>query len=984
MMKFYLNNEEVEVRKLPQLQMVKDENPDSFQVVLKSNNRKQPYEPYSTFKIETDEGNLYFSLVSDNVKLMSVFPSNLYSHELVLTQNIRALSSYMIRNNVFSQPSRTEKTIYFAKSEYLLNESGVYSYIRIPGITDGEGNETPQAWFEPITIGRKDKIKNIKIRIRQFEAGDYMLNEQTGVATDIWWRTCWFYKANSGVVATIDLRQNTYNEWFDAPTTLKEYIEENGNGEYYINLPNRLNRTAFEDSPLTVIMHCEIKIEYYYFTAYDIVKELLRQTNAKYGNKVIEMPPEGSELYSVLKEYIPQNMTFTQSNLYDALVEIFKFFDAIFTLEDNVLGIEYYNERNKEKATLNNMVGYSTSYSEKEYKRGMINYYQNAKVNIEYPSVGYCNLRNNQQGVGSDAMTFIVPYPINVVKKFYSFTSDDTIVGYVPSPTYANDTHSNRRVRGSYELDLTSFLYEQSIYAMLNISSDFPHAGDYSNRTQANCIYYSRNSNNVDVAATVFKNIFGIETNSIQNAMQSAWNKFLGLRFFDYAYFKQIDNDWKQYRFRIEYEANVNGRARVETYENKHEGSMIVNQGSGQVDLNKLGLNMLGLSLKLGQPTLSFSHRISPYEERVKKGDIYEDENGNIWVANVCTYTLIDENTIQGNVEFTKNFNALASNTRVDHEKRLTNISDELAMKCEDDIIEYLYFTQETPFITEGSYITFGASKIRDAIKNTLFPEESDNVVDAVLIQAWFDDNTTVTFGSKNFEVKDVYIPVVSYAFGNALCFEMSFDSPISAGKQTTYGGEWYAQKYYTIDYLYTDDEGWFDKVTLSFVKLRGSITQDFPKITTDYSYVGAINGYKYYKKPNEIFALNYEIICLPRENRINIDFIGQAFMRGNALIGKKNNEKTYLYYETTDDFKYSVLDNYGHGNRVEVTLDSIDFMAVGRFYIGFDIDTGLEEKPKAWSLCNERGEILLASNECLHFDEGIITFYFIPSTKRL
>ena len=85
----------------------------------------------------------------------------------------------------------------------------------------------------------------------------------------------------------------------------------------------------------------------------------------------------------------------------------------------------------------------------------------------------------------------------------------------------------------------------------------------------------------------------------------------------------------------------------------RYKGEMLVNQSQGYVDTNKLGLNILGLSLKLGNPTLSLTQKICSWEDRITKGDIYTYQNAN-WLANSVRYTFYND-FIQVSVDFVKN-----------------------------------------------------------------------------------------------------------------------------------------------------------------------------------------------------------------------------------------------------------------------------------------------------------------------------------------
>ena len=990
---FYLNNEQVNVRTLPQLQLTKDSTLDNFSVVLEANNIANAIAPCSNFRIEKEGEVFNFIVISDKVTLMSTSPY-LYTHELQLTQNIKKLDLHLIRNTVFSQPTNNEKIAFTSFTNELMNENNVFSY-RIAG------GSSSNKWVEKVHISKKDKIKNIYVRVKLLkptydENYSATLDEIKGISLKDYLYSGFYQPGsiplkiygNNGLLVSVDLNYIILGEWIE--TSITDIGEDDIYAQFDYDVL-RGDKVLNEQSDAFRTYQIEVKVEYYYYNAYDMLEILLKQHRKKtdkYENEMLFNLPSDGELYDLLNETIPPPMTFTQSSFFDAVADIFKLFDAIFTLdENNVLGIEYFNELNERKIEDKSVFsGMQQAHSENNFRNGLVSYYQNAIAEESFPKKQFSHLRNSELGIptSEDNWNFFVPYNIDYIKKVYfDYDYRMTAVIYNTGSTqtlYFDNLH--------LPLDLTPFVYENNLYSLLDETNTFPISGDYQNKTKANAITYSKGTDFIAISSNKFRDAIGQVYLSIDLAIITAIRRFFGFPKLGTSGFTLSPStlsfyggDWLKYKFRLEYYTNINGRAKIETPEFKYKGDMLVNQSSGRINLNKLGLNMVGLSLKLGQPTLAFTHKISPFANRVKKGDIYEDEEGNIWVANVCTYTILDEDTVQGNIEFSKNFNALSTNVRIDDEKRLTNISNELTIKCEDDYCEYLYFAQtnDNVDVADGN-VVLDNRYLSDAIQETLFPEGTFESVDSALFSAKYEDKSDIDFGEEK-PAQNIYIPLIKYGFGNAICFEMSFVSPISAGKQTTQTGN----KYYTTEYLYTDDDGWCDLVNIDFVQLdENSFSQNFPYIDSSKRSKGEIINLEYFKKPNEIFALNYELICLTLPNRENIDFIGSAFINNNALVKGKSKDKTYLHYETSEDFKYSFLDKYGNNSNVKEVLLSSTLSTLGVTRIR--ISAGLSERPKAWALCNSNREILVASNECLDFNEqtGTLTIYFFNRHSRI
>ena len=321
---------------------------------------------------------------------------------------------------------------------------------------------------------------------------------------------------------------------------------------------------------------------------------------------------------------------------------------------------------------------------------------------VEFPANNTAaTMRSQNLGVPTaDDHSFITPHPIHSIIKCeipYMLTFDYL---YRSIPYVA-------KMQNAIFVDVTNRIFEEGLWSLLDTGSI--NIGLLSKDIrQINTVYFARGDNKIQCAYSL-KGSFGVTIYAIEELGEFAVPDYFGDDDPTFVSGKIIINEpttspsgfWLLYKMRLKYLATVDGRTQVESIVNKYPGETLVDQVNGAVDLNKMGLNMFGLSLKMGEPVLSATHQISKWEDRIKTGDVYSYQNS-LWVANVCSYTFVG-GYIQGKISFVKNFNSLALRTRLLREKRVSNISQELTMKSEDNYIEYVYYTTDTSDIETGS-----------------------------------------------------------------------------------------------------------------------------------------------------------------------------------------------------------------------------------------------------------------------------------------
>lgn len=1012
-MRFYLNNlsNRVYVEVAPQITETFDETLDSATVNLKANDIDTAYAPGQYFYICDDNDNILYTMILalDMVETYSSKPLK-YRHTLTLTQNIRDLSRHSVRNSVFTQPMSEYKKGYFALNNsynvgYTSEEEHLIAW-RVPNSKDGDKN----IWQESINLNAKDK-----------PYGDFVLD-----------LTIWGFYHNSDdnaahaykVTSLADFGNNTnvtirllrdgiytgqsvtltnsmLNSKF-AVDSFTNYIKSNPSGEYSLGLENDVFAIDYyvKNNSTCFVMQINYSIQTYYFNCYDLLDLLItrqQHKNSRYAHKKLFSLPTSGDLYDLLVGTIPPNFTFTANTMYECVADIFKLFDAIFTLdENNVLGIEYLNEYKDENTS--DVASTRSTHAEQDFNRGLVAFYQDARVIERFPTgKGYAPARSSGLGVptGTNDFCIMLPHNIDYIEKVEMLNPNiDIYQSWIQNYEITHGTNT-LHYDDDMILDINSFVFESSMYGLL-LSSDLSTiANENQNKIQANSIYYQKGDNKVMLGLTYQNGVVtAITQYTFATLVLYAFYRFLGLKYWGgqsvYAgsavpqsnsYYTR---NYTNIKTAVTYRATVDGKVKVESVNPKRIGDMYVDQSNGAVDLNKLGTNMFGLALKLGEPSKTKTLQIVDFANRIRKGQ-YIIDNGEKWIANVITHTILDKGKVQSVVNFVKNYNALSLFTRVNREKRMSIISSDLVNKSEVLFGEYIYFSSEaisyghqsetkmvTPEICKLFYETF---QYNDAITHR---------VDYAIINSYDSDNVPYTFNdngtTKN--VENVAIPLIRYGAGNTICLEASFSHPKSAGNKTTSDYQWWGGSSYFTNFVpYTDDNGFVDKIDYRiYFKNTESDLDNYPIVNTvsNDTLIVDLARFEVHKHPNEVFAINYQIHLLPIESRKDIDFVGAAFINNNAIV--KNPDVRNFYIHISNSYCYSILDTKGEGTRYKIT--DVDFHPTNTaFSLTFSYDTVDITNAVSWAICDENGNIYFASNT--QPGSGSTTVYFATKNER-
>ena len=698
---------------------------------------------------------------------------------------------------------------------------------------------------------------------------------------------------------------------------------------------------------------------------------------------IYDLPISG-ELYDILTNTIAPNLTFTQCNLYECLSQIFMYLDGYPVLtKDNVLDIRYFNDNN-EKANELSPSDTKKVLSEDKYVNGFITDFQNAELNnvITYPSKkAYSSIQSSSIGIVSDEKDYImrVDNPIYKLRSVKIYVNSFCFYEYVGITTKRKNV---LHITYNSYIDIIDNVLPYDLY--LNLETSGAAYISTLDLYRENCLYWQQKTNEIKVGAT-YKNF--ITTDYVMpNVILSSINKSFGTNVDkeeDYMPDPNFKNVKEQLKYQIEYETLTKGRLLIEGNANKYEGAERLDIGSSASDIMKLGLNLLGTSVKTGINTLVRTEKFSKYDNRIKVGSLYY-ENGDRYIATQVDEAIIGDYVLS-TIQYTKNFNKLSQFISIDQKKRFNEVDNSLTLRSEDVYKEYLYFSLDQPSSDLISDIHFKSDFIKSAIKETfkLNPTNETRIDFAGCETINLDGTSNATYG-------EVLLPIVQYGSGNALCFEMSYSSAINANSNFKYDtsiNAWYS-KYI----LYTANDGFADVFNIIFYnQTKQTETSDLPQITINMTSscnkIGGFTNLHYYKKPNEIFALNYELLCLSYNNQ-DI-FIGERFIKYNGLISNSVSKQKLKLFISSEKL-YSMFDKQGLGSEVSGTFTIATYTPVlndKKLILGVQIMKGdkiyqLDKNIKSWALCDEENNIYISANQEKSINDYLEFFIFTSHNR--
>ena len=1024
---------------------------------LEWNECKYAIFPNTKFFIKDTETDEVWSFVisEDNVEVVKKTNPVRYLHKLTISQDIHAINNVPLRNTSFTQPFGSYKKIkkgfpFVGYAEYedtaftriipsasvqtnynsatYLQNNYVYDFTQVNG-------------FSSATI----KVKSILCTFNNWwmETGDVNFASEQ------------LTKFNNKYITQINLKLFKYGDSGDyrditirADQLDKEIVLDDwvllwlqnkkfciqlsfvGLDTQYLNqyMPNYDSVSGTNYRPrICGFVNAEFSFDTFRYTLWDVLDTINKQCKKHYNNQELDnfylMPSKIDGGHGQLLAETPApEFEFTNADLYEAVAKVMSYIDAFPVLKtDGTLDFQYLNDLSKEEVSDIEFNDIKTTRTETNFTNKLASYYQNGKISnpICFPCKnGFKGTTTSRYGVPDrNDWYFEVPKKIDYIDKLtvmlvggyankivppifevsdYPYAPlgsrmlvqfEQVFVASYSDFSSINDPHRTDPI----DIDLTSVLFRNDIYGYLpNGFADSNYQNKY------NSLHYEKNSKLIYLGETA-------EVTSTPNITAEIF-KYALFRAAAYQFgFGMNDNTLLGIRTKVEYVFNcefhpiLDGKVSQESVANKTEKETIVSQSSSGIQLERLGNNLQGLIAKLGNEEKAITLPITKLKDKIALGTKIIDDLGDAWIVNKIQITfLTNKSKVIVNATIVKNYNALAQFTQLNQEKRFYEISDSLTTKGYDNINEFIYFSNNKNI--SYSQITGLATRIaitslgmRAIIHKTFGNSPSElNGLNSVFEWAGIKADSYAS------EIM-TYIQPTVYGNGNQICFEMGFDSSTLNGNFTNGTTSWITQAV-----LYTEEEG--ECQTFSLVANFRNPSQvlyalDYPKVTNGYNdfpiayRIMNIHGYDYFKKPNEIFHLNYALNFLPywekQDKNIteNITlpvykyeeiFFGDKFINENGIISETNyeNGKSRQFKFFVSDEKFSLIDNKPQGTEItgtitiqnimdfdETTSDSNGSKSAGIINILANNNSIDVSQYNSWCLCDGDNNILIAVN---------------------
>lgn len=967
----------------PTQKLTQDESLDEGQIIVGPITNRSCF-PTGAKINYTDDSNAthYYVLVSDQVQIADrATPS--YYHTIQYAQNTRELHFHLIKGMDFAQPANLG--LFTIKSNGGFNveyESSSQQCFWVKSLW--------YEWQDKISLNPKLKLVGGKMALRVINVGSALVNNAPSITSVDYTKS---YPVQSVVVNSVSNGVETPlfttgltndNQSIDLTSSQISLIKSAGTIDITINA-TRPSDQPLDRGALRSRMFYDVTLQMtgYYYSYLNVLQALINGAfrpvdTANPTSEAICSLPTSGDFFDFLDNTPAPDFQFNQGNtLYDALAEVYRSFDAVPTMDGNgVLGVEYLNQRNG--ALAQNIVAYSGALQDENRANGLVANYQNGstKNSVVFPSsADWCKAKSGALGV-PQRNDYWVPTP-------KAIRSINHCYAYIDHGSDQTDFPINIKI------DIDDFVLEKSAWSLLETSaSTSPNPAP----TQNNTFWYEKGQKGIYVG-TIDQTVNG-ETFAFLVLLSSAFLKMTGVEISSsgIAVDKPTDvggnNVWNL-RLRIEYIPEQDGCLRLESPDDKREGETLIGQSGAVIDLNKMGSNMLGLASRLGEETRQVVYTYSSASQVPQKGQtIIQD--GTTWVIQSVKQTICS-NGIKCELQLAANYNQLSSKVTLDRDIRYTGIDTQRCLSSETIYQEYVYYSLSN--VSESSAVHYDFYSLL-SMWSAIIPSGT-----AVYLPI----PATISVGSIDFAVFQgsyatssgtaqtdyVYMPILAYSAGNALCFEGGFDQPISAGNGLKASvGSWFTTNLTSYAVYYTDARGFTDTANIWLCPSSAvSSFDDYPVASEPSTNRVYFQNISIAKRPNDIFKMNYEMIALPYQNSPLM--IYSKLLEESYLASKSLPTKIRVFVIGASDIPYSPFETKAYGTELTPTTGFYFAMSIA---VSLSSELKLADGDEVYSfgssysglmIADENGNALLAVNQTISAGDSFI-FYLFSSHDRL
>lgn len=428
---------------------------------------------------------------------------------------------------------------------------------------------------------------------------------------------------------------------------------------------------------------------------------------------------------------------FNNQNLFQALVEVFKYIDSIpkiTEIVDSLLKLDRVDfNKIKEIITYSNYNNLAKSINSEYYSNKLEMNVENGITTVveTYPAAKtYAPLTSDNFVITTNDFKLILPKPIYEIKSLKMLAVYD-----------APDLTLNQRFKFKYkEIDLTNRTFETDFYNALKINEPTEISKNGS-------LVYKKGDNSIEGFGIAFPTLWGLFSSTTIDEIFDYYREANGIFLPDgYGGVGRIESEGSDGEatirgfigFKVEYYPYISQRVSIhkQAPTETNDYALSTNQGGRSIDISRLLTNGQATLNRLGNKDLMVEKFVIDYDDRFQVGQMTTDN----WIVTNVENS-VDE-VIKSKAVFTKNFNRLSSFVGVDREIRQFNLPLEEQVNRNLKYEEFV-FIDTTPNLTPNP--TGWTSSSRAWLSNMFVNSTSNtDTVNGVIVETIDHEDNTI------------------------------------------------------------------------------------------------------------------------------------------------------------------------------------------------------------------------------------------------
>ena len=567
------------------------------------------------------------------------------------------------------------------------------------------------------------------------------------------------------------------------------------------------------------------------YTMYDVVERIRNLAPFVNADSVATTRPFTIEatLQAKLEAVEAPQFYLDKKNLREALIEVFKFINAIPRITydndgDMVLEADFINNWQTGYVAGQNIVDYGTEVVGENYATKIESFIENV-IPTDDRSVTPIYGASRTDVVSFRADDLVVS---DSSYKLLTFQSIGVLLS-IKAMTIGETTHN-------VTLDLTDYCYEKKVWDTFGYENELETSGI---RNKPYSFYWEYGTNNIDGLKNVYDWL------GVNMALGKILSHALDDQYAETNSASNYDITWSQVTFIIEYIPYID-KMRTEQYREDvsvvkkidgFESTIQVNPNERLMSLYHATTNVYGQAQRLGVDTLTFAKKhktLAAYNPSTQTAGIYSlgDYTSDGYIITTSEYVFYNSYIIV-RYECSKNFNRVGQFIPISKEFRAYEVS--LAgtnRTLKRDIVIRLFF------------VSIGTSSNANHVNNALITPFMKTLDSRAVGYAHNLTMASLNIGAgvESYSTKGVIVPLIACAEKNTIKFKFDFTSTNVAGNKVVYKYSAPTTYWAQERVLYSYEDGTIDHAKISLWESLWALNDDvFTSAYINMKYLGDV-----------------------------------------------------------------------------------------------------------------------------------------------